>query len=81
MVFSKATKDSYYTIKNILDKYRSISSQLVNFHKSAFQCTQNVSELVYANFANILQMEESFSLGKYVDCPIIDTKVMNVYIG
>lgn len=51
--------------------------QLVNFHKSTFQCTQNILELVHANLTNILQMEESFSLGKYLGFPIIDAKVTN----
>ena len=77
MVFAKATEGICYIIKNILDKYCSMSGQLIIFHKFTFRCTQNISEIVFANFASILQMEESLSLGKYLGCPIISTKVMN----
>ncbi|XP_057248334.1 uncharacterized protein LOC130590283 [Beta vulgaris subsp. vulgaris] len=77
MIFAKASEESCITIKAILDKYCNMSGQLINFHKSAFQCTQNVSDNVSAKFAEILQMDESFSLGKYLGCPIIDSKVTN----
>ncbi|XP_048490284.1 uncharacterized protein LOC125492238 [Beta vulgaris subsp. vulgaris] len=77
MIFAKASEESCITIKAILDKYCTMSGQLINFHKSAFQCTQNVSDNVSVNFAEILQMEKSFSLSKYLGCPIIDSKVTN----
>ena len=75
MIFARATEDSCHTIKDILDKYCSIYGQFVNFHKSAFQCTQNVDGNVSKGFSSILQMEETLVLGKYLSCPIICTKV------
>lgn len=59
MIFAKATDASCLLIREILDKYCSHSRQLVNYHKSLFQVTSNISESMKANFANILGMVES----------------------
>lgn len=77
MIFAKASSQSCTIIKNILDKYFKMSGQLVNFNKSAFQCTKNVSQIERDDFKRILQMEESSSLGNYLGCPIIDSRVTN----
>ena len=75
MIFVKANNYSCLVIRQILDKYCSMLGQLVNYHKSSFQCTSNVSEEEKANFASILQMQETFDLGEYLGCPIIHSKV------
>ncbi|XP_010676027.1 uncharacterized protein LOC104891937 [Beta vulgaris subsp. vulgaris] len=75
MIFAKATNYSCLVIRQILDKYCAMSGQLVNYHKSSFQCTANISEDDKANFASILQMSETFDLGEYLGCPIIHSKV------
>lgn len=59
-IVAKATKENCHIIKNILDKYWSMPGQLVNYHKFGLQCTQNISGIVYANFASILQMPWSY---------------------
>lgn len=52
-----------------------MSGQLVNYHKSAFQCTSNVSEQQISDFKTILAMEYVTSLDSYLGCPIIDKRV------
>ena len=49
---------------------------MVNFHKSAFQCTANVSESDILAFGNILNMNYSLDLCTYLGCPLI-TKRFN----
>ena len=75
MIFASANDRSCFRIKEILDKYCSMSGQLVDFSKSAFQVSSNVSDDVKRNFANILQMSESEDLGSYLGCPIIQDRV------
>ena len=75
MIFAKATDSSCMKIRQILDKYCSMSGQLVNYHKSAFQCSSNVSDNSKANFASILGMTETQSMGENLGCPIIVSKV------
>lgn len=58
-----------------------MSGQLVNFHKPAFQCTQNNPPELINMFAHILQMDEALSLGNYWACPIINGKVTNATFG
>lgn len=75
MIFAKATNYSCLIIRQILDKYCSMSGQLVNYHKSSFQCTANVSAEEKCRFAPILGMRETNDLGEYLSCPIISTRV------
>lgn len=81
MIFAKATNESCHIIKSILEKYCSMSDKLVNFHKSAFQCTSKVSPEDYLRFQNILMTNNAFSLGTYLGCPIIDTRVTKNIFG
>lgn len=75
MLFAKASNQSCSIIKSVMDKYYVVSGQLVNFHTSYFQCTKNVSPEEISSFQSILQMNSSFSLGSYLGCPIIDSRV------
>ncbi|XP_048502732.1 uncharacterized protein LOC125498547 [Beta vulgaris subsp. vulgaris] len=75
MIFAKANNYSCLVIRQILDKYCSMSGQMVNYHKSAFQCTGNVPANEKRDFANILGMIESNSLGDYLGCPVITSKM------
>lgn len=55
MLFARASDRSCHIIKNVLDKYCAMSGKLVNFHKSAFQSTNNVSTRSDEGFQSILQ--------------------------
>ena len=81
MIFSKACDQSCLLIKTILDHYCALSGQLVNFHKSAFQCSDNVPISHRANFGAILRMSEIDNLGEYLGCPIIDSRVIKNTFG
>ena len=81
MLFAKANSESRNIIKAILDKYYSMFDQLVNFHKSTFQCTFNVSSEACLAFKKILCMDNAFSKGNYLRCPIIDTRVTKNTFG
>lgn len=41
MIFAKANVNSCISIRNIFNSYCSMFGQLVNCHKSAFQCSSN----------------------------------------
>lgn len=47
----------------------------MNFHKSSFQVTANISDHAKRNFATILGMVETLDLGDYLGCPIISSRV------
>lgn len=66
LLFAKANSRSCISIKSILDDYCSMSGQLVNFHKSSFQCTVNVFNHDCTEFKSILGMDYTLSLGKYI---------------
>lgn len=50
MIFAQANLDNFLIIKNVLDKYCRMSSQLVNYHKSTFQCTKNMVDSACFDF-------------------------------
>ena len=75
MIFAQATQESCIAIKGVLDQYCHISGQLVNFHKSSFQCSKNVPEEAFLVFQDILSMSHSLCLGKYLGCPLISERV------
>lgn len=81
MIFAKASESSCRLIRAILDKYCSHSGQLVNYHKSSFQVTSNISNYMKANFANVLGMVESQDLGEYLRYPIITSRVTEETFG
>lgn len=66
MIFAKASDYSCIIIRQILDKYCKMSGQLVNYHKSSFQCTSNVSLESKTHFESILGMREVSDLGDYL---------------
>lgn len=57
IIFAKASLESCQSSKVILDKYCSMSGQLVNFHKSTSQCTKNLSLEACSEYKNILSMD------------------------
>lgn len=75
MIFAKSNEESCHIIKHILNKYCQMSGQLVNFHKSASQCTKNVLGNFCLRFQEILQMENGFSVGKYLGCSNTNERV------
>ncbi|XP_010684473.1 uncharacterized protein LOC104899030 [Beta vulgaris subsp. vulgaris] len=81
MIFAKASESSCRLIRAILNKYFSHSGQLVNYHKSSFQVTSNISNYMKANFANVLVMVESQDLGEYLRYPIITSRVTKETFG
>lgn len=77
MIFAKATKNNCAYIKNIIQEYSKMSRQKVNFHKSAFQCTKNVTRRDINSLQGILEMKPVQGLDKYLGFPIINGKVDN----
>lgn len=70
--YAQASTQSCEIIKNVLDKYCSISGQLVNFHKSAFQCTRICYSARLLPFQPKFTMKTALSLDKYLGRPIIN---------
>ena len=75
IIFAKANHQACQIIKDILDKYCTMPGQLVNYHKSTFQCTNNVLAQLITKFQSILEMEHVSTLDSYFVCPFIDKRV------
>ena len=75
LIFTKATDEGCTKIKDILDKYYQFSRQKVNFHKSSFQCTRNITPARKIHFQGLPGMQEAATLSHYLGCPIIDGKI------
>ena len=81
LLFAKANTRACVVIKSILDHYCRMSGQLVNFHKSSFQCSSNVAIHDCLVFKDILGMDHTLSLGKYLGCPVITERVTKETFG
>jgi len=75
MIFSKATTASCESVKKIIENYCAISGQKVNYHKSAFQTTNKISNAKKLSLQNTLNIPSSASLEKYLGAPIFDERV------
>lgn len=59
-----------------------MSGQLVNYHKSSFECAKNVPPSDCLEFKRILRMDHSYlSLGKYLGSPIITERITKETFG
>lgn len=81
LLFAKANSRTCVAIKSILDDYYRILGQLVNFHKSSFQCSSNVALQDCLEFKRILGMDHTLSLGKYFGYPVITERVSKETFG
>lgn len=77
MIFAKANKKSCAIIKNVIREYCNMYGQLVNFHKSAYQCSKNVTRNTREDFRSILEMKPVVILDRYLGCPLINERVNN----
>lgn len=75
MIFAKATNNSCGLVKNIISKYYNMLGQKVNFQKSTFQCSKNISANTISNLQTILEIKAVKRLDKYLGCLIINDRV------
>lgn len=75
MIFAKANKKTCAIIKNTIQEYCNMSGQMVNFNKSAYQCSKNINRSTREQFQSILEMIPVTTLDKYLGCPIISDRV------
>lgn len=75
MLFTKANKKSCVIIKNVIQEYYNMSGQLVNYHKSAYQCSKNINRNTREEFQSIIEMKLVVTLDKYLGCLVINERV------
>lgn len=52
-----------------------MSGQLVNYNRSAYQCSTNINRNTREQFHSILEMKSVTTLDKYLGCLLIDERV------
>lgn len=71
-LYYRATKKAAREIKYILDHCCHVSSLSINYRKSTIQFSVRIDKSVKTDIANILQVQNTGSIGSYLDCYSID---------
>ena len=74
IIFSKASNKVCSTINSILHDFCAMSSQLVNFHKSFIQISNNIQGASNRRIGEVINIPISNRINKYLRCPIFQGK-------
>jgi len=74
ILFAKATKKNYSTIKKVLDTFCNLSGQKINLVKLKIFFSPHTSTSNMANMENELGISSSRNFGKYLGVPILTNK-------
>lgn len=75
MLFCKATESDCRTVMDTLNTFYGASGVNINFFKSKFYASQNVSKRDFNAFTAISGMNVTKHLGIYLDAPIIHGRI------
>jgi len=70
LLFCMSNQQTCSTLKAILDKFCSLSGQLVNFHKSVITFSKNITAAQKYTVMGSFNIPQSQSLGSYLGYPI-----------
>lgn len=70
--FCRATEKTARTMRQALDYYCAVSSQLINYRKLKFNFSRNVTTMDKKEINQILQVTPTGNIDKYLGCPNID---------
>ena len=70
IIFAKATPKACLSINKVLHNFCSMSGQLVNFHKSSVQISNNIQGAMKRRLREELNIPISNDISKYLGCPI-----------
>ena len=81
-LFCKANQTNCSKLKYILDELCTQSGQLINFHKSTLTFLKNATNTHKQLVAGSFNITHSESLGKYLGCPIFQSRAnRNIFQG
>ena len=75
IIFAKASQNVCSGVNRILYNFCSISSQLVNFHKSLVQISNNIHGAMKRRLRKALSIPLSNGISKYLGTPIIQGRI------
>ena len=75
IIFAKSSQNACNNINRILQKFYTLSSQLVNFHKSTIQISNNIQGTTKRRLREALSIPTSNGISKYLGCPLVQGKV------
>ena len=75
IIFVKAFGEPCSNINKVLQGFCAMSGQLVNFHKSSVQISNNVQGAMKRGLGEALNISISNDISKYLGCPIIQGRV------
>ena len=81
IIFAKASQNVYSNVNRILHNFCAMSSQLVNFHKSSIQISNNIQGATKRRLGEALSIPLSNGIRKYLGCPIIQGRIkMSIFL-
>ena len=75
ITFAKASQNACNNINRILQKFCALSGQLVNFHKSSIQISNNIQGTTKKRLGEVLSIPTSNGISKYLGCPSVQGRV------
>ena len=75
IIFAKASQNAYSNVNKILYNFCVMSGQLVNFHKSLIQISNNIQGATKRRLGEALSIPLSNGISKYLGCPIIHGRI------
>ena len=75
VIFAKASHNECNNINRNLHKFCVLSSQLVNFHKSVVQISNNIQRATKKRLGEALSILVFNWLSKYLSCPLIKGRI------
>ena len=75
IIFTKDSLKACSNINKILHIFCAMSGQLVNFHKSSIQYSNNIQGAMKRRLGEALNISMSNGISKYIRCPIIQDRV------
>ena len=75
IIFAKASQKACSNINKILHNFCVMFDQLVNFHKSSVQFSNNIQGAMKGSLGEALNISLSNCISKYLGCPIIQGRI------
>lgn len=80
ILFGEAIMEGAITMKTIVNEYKSISSQLVNFENSLIYFSKNVQDDLKEQIGGVLRVRISNNLEKYLGLPTMVGKKKGMFV-
>ena len=75
IIFEKASQNACDNINRILQKFCALFGQLVKFHKSVVQFSNNMQGVTKMRLRETLSIPISNGISKYLGCPLVQGRI------